>query len=89
MKIALIDDHPIIIDVVLTLPRGQAAKATRDIVLTTPVIAPVAVGQQLGTLKLLVDGQPVGEVALVAQTAVEEGGFFRRLWDTIRLWFGW
>ncbi|WP_439535797.1 D-alanyl-D-alanine carboxypeptidase family protein [Methyloversatilis sp.] len=76
-------------DVVLTLPRGQAAKATRDIVLTTPVIAPVAVGQQLGTMKLLVDGQPVGEVALVAQTAVEEGGFFRRIWDTIRLWFGW
>jgi D-alanyl-D-alanine carboxypeptidase (penicillin-binding protein 5/6) len=34
------------------------------------------------------DGQPAGEYPLVAQTAVEEGGFFRRIWDTLRLWFG-
>jgi D-alanyl-D-alanine carboxypeptidase (penicillin-binding protein 5/6) len=76
-------------DVVLTLPRGQAAKVTREITVTTPVIAPVAAGQQLGTMKVMLDGQPAGEFPLVAQAPVEEGSFFRRIWDTIRLWFGW
>jgi D-alanyl-D-alanine carboxypeptidase (penicillin-binding protein 5/6) len=76
-------------DVVLTLPRGQAAKVTREVTFDGPLIAPIAAGQQLGTMKLLLDGQPAGEIALLAQTAVEEGGFFRRVWDTIRLWFGW
>lgn len=75
-------------DVVLTLPRGEAAKVTRELSVTTPVIAPVALGQQLGTMKLMLGEKVLREVPLVAQAAVEEGGFFRRIWDTIRLWFG-
>jgi D-alanyl-D-alanine carboxypeptidase (penicillin-binding protein 5/6) len=75
-------------DALFTVPRGQGAKLAREIVVVTPVIAPLAVGQPLGTLKVTMDGQPVGEYPLVAQTAVEEGGFFRRIWDTLRLWFG-
>ena len=53
-----------------------------------PVIAPIAVGQQLGTLKVAIDGKPAGEYPLVAKVAIDEGGFFRRIWDTIRLWLG-
>ena len=75
-------------DALHTVPRGQGAKLAREIVVVTPVIAPIAAGQPLGTLKVTLDGQPVGEYPLVAQTAVEEGGFFRRIWDTLRLWFG-
>jgi D-alanyl-D-alanine carboxypeptidase (penicillin-binding protein 5/6) len=75
-------------DALYTVPRGQGAKLAREIVVVTPVIAPIAAGQPLGTLKVTLDGQPVGEYPLVAQTAVEEGGFFRRIWDTLRLWFG-
>jgi D-alanyl-D-alanine carboxypeptidase (penicillin-binding protein 5/6) len=75
-------------DALFTVPRGQGAKLAREIVVVTPVIAPLAAGQQLGTLKVTMDGQPAGEYPLVAQTAVEEGGFFRRIWDTLRLWFG-
>lgn len=75
-------------DALYTVPRGQGAKLAREIVVATPVIAPIAAGQPLGTLKVTLDGQPVGEYPLVAQTAVEEGGFFRRIWDTLRLWFG-
>ena len=75
-------------DALFTVPRGQGAKLAREIVVVTPVIAPLAAGEQLGTLKVTMDGQPAGEYPLVAQTAVEEGGFFRRIWDTLRLWFG-
>lgn len=75
-------------DVVLTVPRGEAGKVTREVVLDLPVIAPVAAGQKLGTLKVSLDGKPVGEYPVVARVAVEEGGFFRRIWDTIRLWLG-
>jgi serine-type D-Ala-D-Ala carboxypeptidase (penicillin-binding protein 5/6) len=75
-------------DAVLSLPHGEAARLTRDIELTTPLVAPIAAGQTLGTLKVSLDGNPVGEYPLVAQAAVEEGGFFRRIWDTIRLWLG-
>ncbi|WP_018412722.1 D-alanyl-D-alanine carboxypeptidase family protein [Methyloversatilis thermotolerans] len=75
-------------DVVLTLPRGQGGKVSRDIVLQSPVIAPVAAGQALGTMKVSIDGKPAGEYPLVAKVAVEEGGFFRRAWDQIRLWLG-
>ena len=75
-------------DAVVTVPRGQAGKVTREIVVDKPVIAPVAAGQKLGTLKVAIDGKPAGEYPLVAKVAVEEGGFFRRIWDTIRLWLG-
>ncbi|MGL6078930.1 D-alanyl-D-alanine carboxypeptidase family protein [Methyloversatilis discipulorum] len=75
-------------DAVVTVPRGQAGKVTREIVITTPVIAPIAVGQQLGTLKVAIDGKPAGEYPLVAKVAIDEGGIFRRIWDTIRLWLG-
>lgn len=75
-------------DVLLTLPRGQGAKLSREISIPGPLIAPIAAGQQLGTMKVSLDGKPVGEFPLVAQTAVEEGGIFRRIWDTIRLWLG-
>ena len=75
-------------DAVVTVPRGQAGKVTREIIVDKPVIAPVAAGQKLGTLKVAIDGKPAGEYPLVAKVAVEEGGFFRRIWDTIRLWLG-
>ncbi len=75
-------------DIVMTVARGQASKVSREIVIAAPVVAPITAGQPLGTMRLMLDGKPVREVPLVAQSAVEEGGFFRRVWDTIRLWFG-
>ena len=41
----------------------------------SPVIAPVAAGQELGELVISRDGLPDLRVPLVAETAVSEGGF--------------
>jgi len=52
------------------------------------IVAPVAVGAPLGRVELVSgDGKVVMQTPLVALEAVEEGGFFRRMWDGIRLFF--
>lgn len=71
---------------VVTVPAGSAGKVTTQLVRTDPLMAPVAKGQPVGTLKVLVGEQVAAELPVVALEAVSEGGFFRRLWDSIRLW---
>lgn len=65
------------------LPRVQAAVVTRQ-----PVVAPVRRGQQLGTLRLTLDGEALGEYPLVALHDVGVAGILGRGWDSIRLMFG-
>lgn len=76
-------------DVYVTVARGQAGKLKADLSTMQPVIAPVKKGQVVGKLTVSLDGKPVREVPVVALTAIEEGGFFSRLWDSIKLWLGW
>ena len=71
---------------VITAPAGSAGKVTTQLVRTDPLMAPIAKGQQIGTLKVLVGEDVAAELPVVALEAVTEGGFFRRLWDSIRLW---
>jgi D-alanyl-D-alanine carboxypeptidase (penicillin-binding protein 5/6) len=51
------------------------------------LIAPFKKGQQVGTLQVTLDGQPVQSVPLIALNDAPQGGFFSRLWDSILLWF--
>jgi D-alanyl-D-alanine carboxypeptidase (penicillin-binding protein 5/6) len=52
-----------------------------------PLVAPLAKGQRVGTLKVsLAAGAPVAEVPLLALDGVEQAGIFGRAWDAIRLW---
>jgi len=71
----------------ITVKRGQydKLKATMDIPAT--LIAPFKKGQQVGTLRVTLDGQPLQSVPLVALNDAPQGGFFKRLWDSILLWF--
>ncbi|MGI9281588.1 MAG: D-alanyl-D-alanine carboxypeptidase family protein [Endozoicomonas sp.] len=74
-------------DLIVTVPRGTGKdlKATLDI---NPMIeAPIEAGQQLGTLKVTINDEIIKEVPLRAEAAVERGGFFKRLWDSVRLFF--
>ena len=71
---------------VVTVPSGSAGKITTQVVRTDPLMAPIAKGDQVGTLKVLVADQVAAELPIFAQESVDEGGFFSRLWDTIRLW---
>ncbi len=72
--------------IVVAVPQGSAAKLKTQVVRTDPLIAPVAKGQQLGTLKILAGEQLVGEVPLLALESVEQSGILGRAWDSIRLW---
>ncbi|MDO6388297.1 MULTISPECIES: D-alanyl-D-alanine carboxypeptidase family protein [Uliginosibacterium] len=71
----------------ISLPRGKAAEIKQEITLEKRLIAPVAAGQQIGSVRLMLDGQALAEYPLTALQAVEQGSWWRRLIDSIRLWF--
>ena len=73
--------------VVIAVPRGEADKLQTRIERTEPLVAPLAKGQRVGTLKVTTAaGAPVAEVPLVMLEAVEPAGLIGRAWDAIRLW---
>lgn len=74
-------------DQFVTVSKGAAARVQPQILLNTKVIAPVAKGQVLGSIKLTLDGQALAELPLKALTAVPEAGFFGRTLDGMKLWF--
>lgn len=74
-------------DFVLSLPKGQAQRLKAEFASRQPLVAPVAPGQRVGTMKLTFEGRSIGEYPVVALDAVPVAGWFGRAWDTIRLWF--
>jgi D-alanyl-D-alanine carboxypeptidase (penicillin-binding protein 5/6) len=73
--------------IVVAVPAGEAARLKTQVVRTDPLVAPLAKGQQVGTVKVQTStGQTVAEVPLLALDAVEQAGIFGRAWDAIRLW---
>ena len=76
-------------DFAAALPkREDGGYQTRVVVGEADLIAPIAAGTTLGQVELVsADGKVVMQRPLVALEAVEEGGFFRRIWDSIRLFF--
>jgi D-alanyl-D-alanine carboxypeptidase (penicillin-binding protein 5/6) len=73
-------------DLVLTLPRGKNRELIRELVLMDPITAPLAVGDPVGELTLMLDGEVLEQVPLVALEPLEPGGFFARLWDMVLMW---
>ena len=51
------------------------------------LIAPIPAGTELGTLKLTLNNETIGNVPLVALSNIEEAGLFGRLVDSAKLWF--
>ena len=73
--------------VIVAVPRGEADKLRTQVVRTDPLVAPLAQGQRVGTIKVTTAaGATVAEVPLVVQVAVEQAGLLGRAWDAIRLW---
>lgn len=73
-------------DFVLSVPKGDADKLKANVVSQQPLLAPIAKGQQIGTLQLSLGDKPIGEYPLVAIDEVPQAGWFGRLWDALRLW---
>lgn len=86
-QVALEPERP----VQLTVARGAENSLTSTVHQETSVMAPVTKGQKLGELIFAADGKEVAKFELRAAADVKQGGFFKRLWDTIRLtvagWF--
>ena len=74
-------------DLLLTIPRGSRQNLQATLSFIDEVHAPVAQGDQLGTLTVtLPEGREVS-LPLKALNPVKEAGFFVGLWDSIQLFF--
>ena len=71
----------------LTLPKGKAAKLELTLTATEPLVAPVAKGQPVGTVKVVLEGRMLAEYPLLALADVPLASLLGRAWDTLRLWF--
>ncbi|HUX29051.1 MAG TPA: D-alanyl-D-alanine carboxypeptidase family protein [Thiobacillus sp.] len=71
----------------LLVPTGSAVRVKAEVITRQPIVAPVRRGQRMGTLRLVLDGTPVGDYPLVALHDVAVAGIFGRGWDSIRLFF--
>jgi D-alanyl-D-alanine carboxypeptidase (penicillin-binding protein 5/6) len=74
-------------DFSVVLPKGYADKLKSEFIPTPRLIAPIAAGQNIGLLKISLDGKPYGEYPVLALEEVPLGNIFVRIWDSIRLWF--
>jgi len=74
-------------DVLVTVKRGDYDKLKAVMDIPATLIAPYTKGQQVGTLRITLAGQPVQAVPLIALNDAPQCGFFGRLWDSIMLWF--
>lgn len=71
----------------VTVPRGKYHQLKPMMDVPKTLVAPVAKGQKIGTVKVMLDGKVIAQRPLVAINAIEPGGFFKRLWDEFWMWW--
>ena len=71
----------------LLVGAGETARLKAQVITRRPIVAPIARGQRLGTLRLSLDGKPVADYPLVALNDVAVAGLLGRGLDSIRLMF--
>jgi len=74
-------------DLTMTLPRGQAEKLQAVMSFNGTLTAPIQQGDVIGKVEVKLEDKVVRSTDLVALETIEEGGLFRRFWDSIRLFF--
>jgi D-alanyl-D-alanine carboxypeptidase (penicillin-binding protein 5/6) len=71
----------------VTVPRGRGADVQVVLEIQPKLRAPIPASQPVGRVNATLDGEVVATQPLYPLADVAEGGFFRRLWDTIVGWF--
>ena len=66
-------------DINLLVPTTGGAEMTAEAIYDTPLEAPIALGQEIGTLVITREGLPETRVPLLADAAVARGGFAVRM----------
>ena len=74
-------------DLYVTVPRGGAEGLKTAADVQPRLIAPLAVDATVGSLRVFTGGQTLQTIPLHPLKNVAAGGWWRRLIDTIRLWF--
>ncbi|GLU32826.1 peptidase [Trinickia caryophylli] len=74
-------------DQYITVPRGMSDKIKQQVVVNTPVVAPIADGQPLGSVQIVADGKTLTQFPVVALQAVPQAGIAGRVWDSLMLMF--
>ena len=72
-------------DVVITVPKGQAGALKPEVERLAPLVAPIAKGQRVGTLRVRLGEAVIVERPILALEDVAQGGWFSRMWDSVRL----
>jgi D-alanyl-D-alanine carboxypeptidase (penicillin-binding protein 5/6) len=74
-------------DLYLTLPRGQANDIKTGVDLQPKLLAPLGLDAEVGSLRVFTGNQTLATLPVHPLKADPAGGWWRRLIDTIRLWF--
>jgi len=74
-------------NVYVTIPRGSRNDLESTVDLDSVIKAPIKVGDELGRVKVSYNGEVLVDQPVLALTEVPEGGFFKRIWDAIKLFF--
>jgi D-alanyl-D-alanine carboxypeptidase (penicillin-binding protein 5/6) len=71
----------------VSVPKGEGDKVKMAIERTDPLVAPLAQGQKVGSIKITTaGGAAIATVPLVALEPVALAGILGRTWDALRLW---
>lgn len=71
----------------VSVPRGMASTLTTQLTLKPQLIAPLKAGEVVGKIEVRQSGKVLQTANVVALENVQQGGFFRRMWDSVRLKF--
>ena len=71
----------------VTVPRGKYDRLKPMMDVPKRLVAPIAKGQKIGTVKVMLDGKLIAQRPLVAIGAIEQAGFFKRLWHELLMWW--
>ncbi|MDY7546225.1 D-alanyl-D-alanine carboxypeptidase family protein [Glaciimonas sp. CA11.2] len=74
-------------DIFVTVPKGVAEKIKPVLERTDPLIAPIGLGNKIGTLKIMVGDTALTQLDVLALEEVNQASIFGRIWDSIRLFF--
>ncbi len=74
-------------DLVVLVPKDQGKNVSVSMTMNPKLIAPFTVNQPVGKLTVKLGDKVIAERDVVTLKAVPEGGFFKKMIDSVRLWF--
>ena len=72
-------------DLYVTVPRGEEAGLKAVVEAQQPLVVPVLAGQQVGTLKVSLDGKRFADYPIVSLENVSPANLIGRAWDSLKL----